>query len=150
MAVKCPIMGAGRSQCASAALVNPEGFETFDYPGWGTAVTGPSGRRPSTVTVGSVGEDAFTRHLQRYDPVSSERALQWSFRRDVVDGVTIDARANTRRVHGADAAGARATIPGAQETWRQAHVGRFRVDRHMVKRELSSSIGEIGFTPDNF
>ncbi|KZT72088.1 hypothetical protein DAEQUDRAFT_763212 [Daedalea quercina L-15889] len=107
----------------------PADFEAFDFQGWGAPVTGVSGRRPSTVTVSSLGEDAFMRHLQRYDPMSSMRALDWTFKRENADGTAQDVAPGTRWVQNS----ARAIAPGTQEIWRQAHVGRFKVDKLLMR-----------------
>ncbi|PCH43639.1 hypothetical protein WOLCODRAFT_132871 [Wolfiporia cocos MD-104 SS10] len=116
-----PISGAG----ASAA-----GFEAFNFE-WGAPVTGAGpvspGRRTSTVTVGS-GEDAFTRHVQRFDPVSSTRAVEWSFCKEIRDVSGPEARDGARSTHSTRVAAA-----AQNEIWRQAHVGRFKVDRLVLK-----------------
>ncbi|TFY65345.1 hypothetical protein EVJ58_g2020 [Rhodofomes roseus] len=104
-------------------------FEAFDFQGWGAPVTGVSGRRPSTVTVSSLGEDAFMRHLQRYDPVISTRAVQWTFKREGADSTSQDVVPGTRWVQSS----ARVIAPGTQELWRQAHVGRFKVDKLLMR-----------------
>ncbi|KAH9935499.1 uncharacterized protein B0H18DRAFT_1174072 [Fomitopsis serialis] len=104
-------------------------FEAFDFQGWGAPVTGVSGRRPSTVTVSSLGEDAFMRHLQRYDPVSNTRAVEWTFKRESADNTSQDVTPGTRWVQSS----ARAIAPGTQEIWRQAHVGRFKVDKLLMR-----------------
>lgn len=104
-------------------------FEAFEFQGWGAPVTDVSGRRPSTATVGSIGEDAFMRHLQRYDPVSNTRAVEWTFKRESADGTSQDVIPGTRWVQGS----ARAIAPGTQEIWRQAHVGRFKVDKLLMR-----------------
>lgn len=111
-------------------------FEAFDFQGWGAPVTGVSGRRPSTVTVSSLGEDAFMRHLQRYDPVSSTRAVEWTFKRESADGTSQDIIPGTRWVQGA----ARAIAPGTQEIWRQAHVGRFKVDKLLMRGSCAFAV----------
>ncbi|EED84521.1 predicted protein [Postia placenta Mad-698-R] len=105
------------------------GFENFEFPGWGAPVTGPGGRRPSTITVGSF-EDAFTRHVQRFDPVSNERAVEWSFKRETVDGLGPDIPINARWVL---TASSRALAPGQQELWRHAHVGRFKIEKLLLR-----------------
>lgn len=112
------------------------GFENFEFPGWGAPVTGPGGRRPSTITVGSF-EDAFTRHVQRFDPVSNERAVEWSFKRETVDGLGPDIPINARWVL---TASSRALAPGQQELWRHAHVGRFKIEKLLLRRECHMSI----------
>lgn len=82
-------------------------------------------RRPSTATVNS-GDDAFTHQVRSWDPLYTYRKSEWSFKPESTDGrgphrmplatAPTDAKAHTM-------------LPGTQELWRQAFVGRFKVDR---------------------
>lgn len=105
----------------------------LEFSGWGFPVTGGAGRRPSAVTVGSFGEDAFTRHAQRFDPEYNERVADWSFKRELADGAGADVPAGARWV--VSTGSARMVAHGTQEIWRQAYVGRFKVDKVLTRRK---------------
>ncbi|CAL1706926.1 unnamed protein product [Somion occarium] len=91
------------------------------------------GRRPSTFTTAS-GEDAFTKHLRDADDAYNERRLEWSFRMESNDGK--GPRASTAALGPLSKAEMRKPMePGTQEIWRQAHIGRFKVDRLLLKSD---------------
>ncbi|OCH92297.1 hypothetical protein OBBRIDRAFT_751567 [Obba rivulosa] len=82
--------------------------------GWDAAFT--SGRRPSTQTV-----DKFTLFVERGDEHYFRRRAEWSFKRET-DGPNNVVAPSTR-----------ALLPGTVEIWRQAHVGRYKVDRLVLQ-----------------
>lgn len=91
---------------------------------WDAAL--PGSRRPSTATVNS-GDDPFSRQVNRWDPDYGTRKGDWSFKKESSDG-----RGPHRMplVPTTSADGSVVTMqPGTQELWRQAYVGRFKVDR---------------------
>ncbi|KAI0699543.1 hypothetical protein BC835DRAFT_1330590 [Cytidiella melzeri] len=98
-----------------------------------------SGRRPSTVTLGS-SEDAFTRHIRALDPDYSEREGRWSFKKESSDG-----RGPHRMQLTASAAQTpmppttHTMMPQTQEMWRQEFVGRYKVDRLRIPSEARTS-----------
>lgn len=88
-----------------------------------------SGRRPSTVTIGS-SEDAFTRQIRAWDPDYNVREERWSFKKESADG------RGPHRMQLASSAPQTPNIPTShtmapqtQEMWRQEFVGRYKVDR---------------------
>lgn len=92
-----------------------------------------AGRRPSTVTVGS-GDDAFARQVRRWDPEYTSRKDEWSFKKESTDGrgphrMSLATTAHPEVTHPSTMA------PGTQELWRQAYIGRFKVDRVKMNRE---------------
>ncbi|KAI0342193.1 hypothetical protein BDW22DRAFT_1376566 [Trametopsis cervina] len=89
-----------------------------------------SGRRPSTVTVGS-SEDAFTRHIRALDPDYNEREGRWSFKKESTDGrgphrMQLAASSTNQAPAGPSS---HTMMPQTQEMWRQEFVGRYKVDR---------------------
>ncbi|EMD37393.1 hypothetical protein CERSUDRAFT_114065 [Gelatoporia subvermispora B] len=82
--------------------------------GWDAAFT--SGRRPSTQTV-----DKFTLFVEKGDEAYTRRRAEWSFKRET-DGA-----------NNIMPPGTRALLPGTQEIWRQAHAGRYKVDRLVLQ-----------------
>ncbi|THH30772.1 hypothetical protein EUX98_g3415 [Antrodiella citrinella] len=97
-------------------------------------VPGVGGRRPSTVTVGTTaGEDVFTRHVRKNDEKYDVRRHDWSFKKESTDGrgpknILAPPHDNPINVR-------KSMMPGTQEMWRQAHIGRFKVDRMNMKTE---------------
>ncbi|GJE95479.1 hypothetical protein PsYK624_116640 [Phanerochaete sordida] len=94
--------------------------------GLGAAWDAAFHRRPSTATVGS-GDDAFVRHVHAWDPEYKSRKGEWTFKPESTDGrgphrMPLATTAAVENKH-------HNMQPGTQELWRQAHVGRFKVDR---------------------
>ncbi|KAL6302113.1 hypothetical protein BKA93DRAFT_818692 [Sparassis latifolia] len=106
---------------------------TLEFPPWG--FPNASGRRPSAITVSSAsGEDAFTRAVDRkWDPLYSSRRNDWSFRQENADGNGPALSVSPPSFSGFAIGVPTSVMPGTQEIWRQAHVGRFRVDRLMMR-----------------
>lgn len=96
-------------------------------------------RRPSTATVNS-GDDAFTRQVRHWDPDYGTRKGDWTFKKENTDGL---ARAPHRMPlpPGTPSDTNQHTMPpGTQEIWRQAYVGRYKVDRVKMTRTCTFSI----------
>ncbi|KAI0076114.1 hypothetical protein K474DRAFT_1708410 [Panus rudis PR-1116 ss-1] len=108
-------------------------------PFWMSGTTGPDGRRPSTMTVGtSSGEDIFTKHLRLYDEGYDERRTAWSFKMDGTDvrSPTRATHANVNGAHAPEKIDPRKPMePNTREIWRQAYVGMFKVDRQRVESD---------------
>ncbi|KAH8080250.1 hypothetical protein BXZ70DRAFT_901466, partial [Cristinia sonorae] len=90
---------------------------------------GVGGRRPSTITVGTTaGEDAFTRHVRKHDDAYMRRRRDWSFLRESNDGR--GPKLLTVPPQNSEPQQTPTTMrPGTQEIWRNAFIGRFKVDR---------------------
>ncbi|EKM54405.1 uncharacterized protein PHACADRAFT_258231 [Phanerochaete carnosa HHB-10118-sp] len=127
------ILGGGRenwsrkswSSGAPSYIQARRSDEAGDPGGLGAAWDAAFHRRPSTATVNS-GEDAFTRHVRDWDSLYNTRRIEWSFRPESTDGrgphrMPLTPTTSENRHQNMQ--------PGAQELWRQAYVGRFKVDR---------------------
>ncbi|TCD69797.1 hypothetical protein EIP91_006110 [Steccherinum ochraceum] len=113
---------------SNSQLQNSHEISPFNWvPGVGGS------RRPSTITVGTTaGEDIFTRHLRKNDDKYNQRRIDWSFKKESTDG----RGPKNPLVPPHDPTGARKSMmPGTQEIWRQAFIGRFKVDRLIMKTE---------------
>ncbi|OBZ67008.1 hypothetical protein A0H81_12824 [Grifola frondosa] len=100
--------------------------------GWNIPAVGE--RRPSTITVTTTsGEDAFTRQLRDLDRNYEMRRMDWSFRKETADGV-----GPTVTVTTLSPSGTSSTRVGMQEIWRHPHVGRFKVDKLLMRPENPS------------
>ena len=88
-----------------------------------------SGRRPSTVTIGS-SEDAFTRHVRALDPDYNVREERWSFKKENSDGRGPHRmQLTTSAPQTPNVPTSHTMMPQTQEIWRQEFVGRYKVDR---------------------
>ena len=100
--------------------------ESSDPSSLGAAWDAAFHRRPSTATVNS-GEDAFTRQVRTWDPQYTSRKTEWSFKPESTHGRGPHLPATEIK--------SQTMQPGTQELWRQAYVGRFKVDRVKMNRE---------------
>ena len=107
---------------------------------WDAALGGS--RRPSTATVNS-GDDAFIKHIGTSDPQYSTRKLDWTFKKESTDG---------RGPHRMPLPSAsppdtstHTMQPGTQEIWRQAYVGRYKVDRVKMTRTYLTSYSAVPY-----
>ncbi|KAH7927541.1 hypothetical protein BV22DRAFT_1060876 [Leucogyrophana mollusca] len=102
-----------------------------------------SRKRNSTASfqTSNSGEDAFQRHLQRFDEAYKSREGQWTFRRENADGLGPTSGSSVRGGRNALVLAPpvsservkKTMFPGNQEIWRSNYVGRFKVDRLAFK-----------------
>ena len=130
-----------RAGAATSPNVTTDTSDAFSWM-W----SGPEGRRPSTMTVLTTpGEDVFTRHLRKNDLNYNARRLDWSFKKESTDGrgpkvpsvAGTSGTAQTIVGPTGEEGETRIMVPGTQEIWRQAYIGRFKVDRLHIEREYS-------------
>lgn len=111
-----------------------EGGNMGESLSWMWSGPGPE-RRPSTATVLSAGEDVFTRHLRKNDMNYNVRRVEWSFKKESTDGMG----PRVPPTPGGEEGEQRRTMePGMQEIWRHAYIGRFKVDRLLIRCECAS------------
>ncbi|KAH9949586.1 hypothetical protein B0H21DRAFT_727507 [Amylocystis lapponica] len=104
------------------------GFNAFEFPGWGLPVTGE--RRPSAISMSTMsGDDEFTRAVQQLDPEYHAQRQDWSFKREQAD--IGDSASPGIMITGSNAG--KVITPGTQEIWRQSYIGRFKVDKLLLK-----------------
>ena len=82
-------------------------------------------------------EDTFMRHLQKHDRAYDVFRYYWSFQREKADASsTSSRRRQLARQHRSDKS-RKDTGSRVQEMWRCGHVGRFKVDKLVIKRTFS-------------
>lgn len=79
-------------------------------------------------------EDSFLRHIQRNDRAFDSLRYYWSFQREKADGSNSSLRRRQQAHHHRTDKSAKETPSRVQEMWRCGHVGRFKVDRLVLKR----------------
>ncbi|TDL26182.1 hypothetical protein BD410DRAFT_570879 [Rickenella mellea] len=117
--VPFPFDGRKGSTGADGMLGLPGGREREGS--WGMAgIFGglAAGRRTSTGTVGTVGDDTFLKFVKKGDTRYSERHREWSFARERAEG---------------ERSGLGESERGGMEVWRCVWVGRYKVERALSR-----------------
>ncbi|KAG8214069.1 hypothetical protein J3R82DRAFT_10827 [Butyriboletus roseoflavus] len=107
-------------------------------------VHGPAGPRrssplPSVLALGPGStttlpiEDSFLRHIQKNDRAFDVLRYYWSFQREKADGSNSSLRRRQKAHHHRTDKPVKEIPSRVQEMWRCGHVGRFKVDRLVLK-----------------
>lgn len=109
-------------------------------------VQGAAGHRRSSPRLSAIAlgssttlpfEDSFIRHLQKHDRAFDALRYYWSFQREKADLSSSSSRRRQIAHHHRTEKTAKEIPSRVQEMWRCGHVGRFKVDRLMLKRTLT-------------
>lgn len=79
-------------------------------------------------------EDSFMRHIQKHDRGFEPLRFYWSFQREKADASSSSSRRRQLAHHHRIEKTAKEIPARVQEMWRCGHVGRFKVDRLVLKR----------------
>jgi hypothetical protein len=82
-------------------------------------------------------EDTFMRHIKKHDQAYDGLRYYWSFQREKADASSSSSRRRQHAHHHRTDKSRKETGSRAQEMWRCGHVGRFKVDKLVIKRTFA-------------
>lgn len=85
-------------------------------------------------------EDTFMRHIQKHDRAYDSLRYYWSFQREKADASSSSSRRRQQAHHHRTDKSRKDTGSRAQEMWRCGHVGRFKVDKLVIKRTFAQHL----------